>query len=404
MNIGRMAWRNVWRNPRRSGVTIAAMAFALWVMVLYAGLVDGMLIGMQKDVLDLEVGEIQIHATGYRDDPSIYSQVPDSAKVVKTLEDAGFRASARLTAGGLGASSTTSAGVLLTGLDPAHDGRVSELGERVQDGSWVDPARPDGVVIGRRLAKSLGIRLGDELLVLSQGADGSVANGLFTVTGVLGVVGDGIDRTGVFMNEGAFRDLMAVPTGAHQITLRTPPGLQLAEAKAKVMDLVPDTEVETWRELLPTVATMLDSTRGLITVVFFIVYVAIAILVLNAMLMAVFERIREFGVMKAIGVGPGAVLGMITLETLFQTLIAMAIGLTAAAPVAAYLAKVGVDVGVLGGTSMLGVSMQQRWTGVYGPGTVIGPVVALAIMVTLAVLYPAAKAAWIRPLDAMRYR
>ncbi|MCA9567717.1 MAG: ABC transporter permease [Myxococcales bacterium] len=404
MNIGRMAWRNVWRNPRRSGVTIAAMAFALWVMVLYAGLVDGMLIGMQKDVLDLEVGEIQIHATGYRDDPSIYSQVPDSAKVVKALEDAGFRASARLTAGGLGASSTTSAGVLLTGLDPAHDGRVSELGERVQDGSWVDPARPDGVVIGRRLAKSLGIRLGDELLVLSQGADGSVANGLFTVTGVLGVVGDGIDRTGVFMNEGAFRDLMAVPTGAHQITLRTPPGLQLAEAKAKVMDLVPDTEVETWRELLPTVATMLDSTRGLITVVFFIVYVAIAILVLNAMLMAVFERIREFGVMKAIGVGPGAVLGMITLETLFQTLIAMAIGLTAAAPVAAYLAKVGVDVGVLGGTSMLGVSMQQRWTGVYGPGTVIGPVVALAIMVTLAVLYPAAKAAWIRPLDAMRYR
>lgn len=404
MDIGRMAWRNVWRNPRRSGVTILAMAFALWVMVLYAGLVEGLLQGMRDDVLDLEVGELQIHAAGYRDDPSIYSQVEDSTALVERLEQAGYRASARLTAGGLGASGQTSAGIGITGLDPLRDAHVSELNTRVASGHWLDPDDPDGAVVGRRLAKSLGIGVGDELLVLSQGADGSVANGLFEVVGVLGLVSDGIDRTGVFVLEPAFRELLVVPHGAHQITLRTPPGLTLDAARDQVAALVPEAEVETWRQLLPTVATMLDSSRGLVMVVFFIVYVAIAILVLNAMLMAVFERIREFGVMKAIGVSPLAVLAMITLETILQTGLAILLGLGLAAPAGWYLAAHGIDVGALAGTSMLGMSMQQTWKGVFGPGTVAGPVLALVGMVSLAVLYPALKAAWIRPLDAMRYR
>lgn len=404
MDIGRMAWRNIWRNPRRSGVTILAMAFALWVMVLYSGLVEGMLQGMRDDVLDLEVGELQIHAAGYRDDPSIYSQVADSAAIVAKLEEAGFRASARLTAGGLGASGETSAGIGLTGLDPVRDAGVSELNTRLASGHWLTPDDAEGAVIGRRLAKSLGIGVGDELLVLSQGADGSVANGLFEVVGVMGLVSDGIDRTGVFVLEPTFRELMVVPSGAHQITIRTPDGLKLDDAKAQVEALVPDAEVETWRELMPTIATMLDSSKGLVMVVFFIVYIAIAILVLNAMLMAVFERIREFGVMKAIGVSPLAVLGMITLETVAQTVLAIVIGLVLAAPVAFYLATYGIDVGVLGGTNVMGLSMQQRWMGVFGVTTVAGPVFALLVMVSIAVLYPALKAAWIRPLDAMRYR
>lgn len=404
MNIGRMAWRNVWRNPRRSGVTMAAMAFALWVMVLYSGIVDGMLKGMRDDVLDLEVGELQIHAKGYRDDPSIYSQIADSQAVVEELERVGFRASARLTAGGLGASEETSSGVMLTGLDPQRDREVSELHERVRYGTWVDASDPDGVVVGRRLAKSLGLKVGSELLLLSQGADGSVANGLFEVRGILGIVSDGLDRTGVFMPQAAFRELMVVPTGAHQITVRTPVGMDLEEAREIIEPLVPGDEVETWREIMPMIAAMLDNTGALIVIVFFIIYIAVAILVLNAMLMAVFERIREFGVMKAIGVGPGAVLSMIVVETLIQTVIAVSVGLIAAIPFAVYLATTGIDVGVLGGTNMMGISMRQRWMGVFSATTVLGPVLALVAMVSLAVLYPALKAAWIRPLDAMRYR
>ncbi len=137
---------------------------------------------------------------------------------------------------------------------------------------------------------------------------------------------------------------------------------------------------------------------------FFIVYIAIGILILNTMLMAVFERVREFGVLKALGVGPVEVLLLILAESAIQTALALGIGVAIAAPAVLYLARTGIDLGSLAGVSMMGMAMNPIMRAEINPQVFTGPIGALLAIVTVAVLYPAFKAALIRPVDAIHYQ
>jgi len=399
-----MAWRNVWRNRRRSLVTVAATTLAFTVMILYSSLVQGYLRAMERNVLDLELGDVQVHAPAYRDDPSLYSSIEDSDELLRRIDERGYPASARLLGFGLGAAEEASAGVQIHGIDIGRDARVSRIDERIRAGAWLDPADPYGVVVGAQLARTLVVEPGDELILLSQASDGSMANDLYTVRGVLQGVSEGVDRAGVFMTEEAFRRFFVFPVGAHEIILRRPEGADLDAFAADVRALAPEERVETWRELSPTLASMLDSARGLMVMVFLIVYIAIGILILNAMLMAVFERIREFGVLKAIGWAPTQVLLVIFGECAVQTALAVLVGFALAVPGLWYLVNVGIDMGRLGGMAVMGLVMDPIWRGVVEPNVILGPLVTLLFIVGLAAVYPAAKAAWISPIRAIQHR
>lgn len=402
MNVRKMAWRNVWRSRRRTLVTVAAMTFALFVMVLYSALMEGYLREMELNILDLEVGDVQIFADDYRENPSIYTRIDEPDAVLGPLRDSGFPATARLLAFGLAAADESSAGVSLRGIDVRADATVSRINQQLGQGRWLDSGDPTGVVIGRRLARMLDIELGGEILVLSQGTDGSSVYDLFRVRGVLLGIGDATDRSGVFMTSAAFRELMVVPEGAHQIIVRRPGEVDLATAVGAIERLAGELDVRTWRELMPTIASLLDSARAMIYAMFFIVYIAVGILILNAMLMSVFERIREIGVLRALGVGPFDVIALIALESAIQTGIALSIGLALALPGLAYLSLVGIDLGSLAGISIMGVAMQPVWHAAVSVRAFVGPVLTLVTIVALAVVYPALKAALIRPVEAMR--
>ncbi len=398
-----MAWRNVWRNRRRTLVTIAAMSFGLLTMILYAGLMEGYVRSMERSVLDLEMGDVQIFAGDYRENPSIYTRIEEPEALLRPLEAAGFPASGRLLAYGLAAAGESSAGVSFRGVEVERDARVSLVHRELAQGRWLDPVDPGGVVLGRRLARTLDVELGDELLVLSQGADGSMAYDLYTVRGVLRGIGDATDRTGMFMTAAAFRELMVVPDGVHQIIVRRPLELPLPAAAAQIAALASGLDVQTWRQLAPTLASMIDSARSLIVAMFLIVYVAIGILILNAMLMAVFERVREFGVLKAIGVGPLEVLSLIFVESAIQTGLALLIGVALSIPSLVYLTQVGINIGSLAGVSVMGIAMDPIWRTAVVPAIFSGPILTLVFIVFLAVTYPALKAALIQPVAAMRY-
>lgn len=399
-----MAWRNVWRNRRRSLVTIAAMILALWVELLYAGLVRGYMQGLEQDLLDFEVGDLQITAGNYLENPSIYTAVEAPGALLTRLDALGYPASPRLLAGGLAAAGQLAAGVSLRGVDVGRDAKVTRIGEHVAKGHWLDPSDPRGVVLGRRVARTLDVNPADEIVVVAQAADGSMANQLYRVRGVLLGIADGTDRTAIFMTAEAFRELFVFPEGVQQIIVRRPAGIELATAAAQVRQVAAGLNVQTWRDLMPVIASMLDSTRVLMLIVFFVIYVAVGILILNAMLMAVFERIREFGVLKALGVGPLRVVNLLLIESATQTAIAIVIGVGLSIPGMWYLSTAGLDVGKLSGTNVMGVAMRPVWYGVYDAGTFSGPLVMLVCIVLLAALYPALKAAWIQPVEAMHHR
>jgi ABC-type lipoprotein release transport system permease subunit len=320
------------------------------------------------------------------------------------LRDAGFRVSARLIGGGLAAAGEASAGVVLEGIDVAADRDVSAIGTHIALGAWLDPADPAGVVIGTSLAHTLGVDPGDELILLSQAADGGIANDLYTVRGVLKSIGDETDRAGVFMTAAAFRRFFVFPDGAHQFIVRTPDAEDLASSMARLRDLAGGFDVQSWRDLMPLLASLLDSTRALMQVVFLVIYLVVVILLVNATLMAVFERIRELGVLKAIGVGPGLVMTLILLEGGLQAALAIVIGLGLSVPGLAYLTRHGLDLSALGGTSFAGIAFDPVWRGVVTPMTILAPIATLLFMVAIAVLYPALKAARLSPVEAMRHQ
>ena len=404
MKTSRMAWRNIWRNRRRTIVTTAAMTLTLLVTILYSGMVEGMLVNLEADALDFEVGAVQVFARGYQDNPSLYRRIDDADDVVRKLGEAGMAATARLLGAGLAASGEFSAGVQMRGIDIERDGRVLVLSEQVAEGAWLDGEDPLGVVIGRKLSHTLGAGPGAELIILSQAADGGIANELYRVRGVLRSVGEVTDRAGVFMSTAAFRDLMALEGGAHQIIVRRPRHMTLDEAAAAVREAAPDHDVQTWKEIIPVLATMVESTRGLIQFVFLIFNVVVAIVILNAMLMAVFERINEIGVLKALGAGPAGVLKLIYLESMMQVGLAVLAGVSVSVPALWYLVAVGIDMRSIAGVSVMGMAMMSQWKAVVAPHVYAGPVFMLVFVVSIAVLYPSVKAALISPLEAMRHR
>jgi ABC-type lipoprotein release transport system permease subunit len=359
---------------------------------------------MERIIVDLEMGDLQIHAEDYRNDPSIYTAIEEPAPLLAKLDSAGYRASARLLATGLAAAGDCSSGVGFIGVDAARDAEVSDVHVHVAEGSWLDPEVPAGVVIGRRLARTLNVSLGDELVVLSQAADGSMANELYEVRGVLKSIGDAVDRTGVFMTDSSFRELFVFPDGAHRIIVRTPDSVELTAASTEIKGIAAGLEVKTWRELHPTLASYQDSASSVIYVMFMIVYIAIGIVILNAMLMAVFERIREFGVIKALGVGPGGVLGLIFAESAIQTGVALVVGLLLSAPGSWYLAAEGFELTSMAGVSIAGVAFDPVWRSSISVETYTGPVFTMVIIVAIAVLYPAIKAARIRPVEAIHHQ
>lgn len=398
-----MAWRNVWRNRRRTLVTVFAMAFGLFVMIIYAGLMEGYLEGMERSILDLEVGDVQIFAGGFRENPSLDTVIEDPGKLIRPLSADGFKASARVLAFGLAAAGESSAGVSFRGVDVEQDATVTSISEEVAEGRWLDVGDPKGVVVGRRLARILGVGIGDEIVVLTQGSDRAMAYDLYHVRGVLRGIADATDRSGVFMNESALRQLLEVPEGVHQIIVRRPQEVDLARAATRVAAVAPGLDVQTWRQLMPTLSSLLESARGAMIMMYFIMYVAIGMLILNAMLMAVFERIRELGVLKALGVGPFGVLRLILIESGIQAALAICLGTLCAIPAIVYLTKVGLDLQSLAGVSILGIAMDPVWRAVIRFDVFATPVVILVIIVALAVSYPAVKAAAVRPVEAMRY-
>ncbi len=398
-----MAWRNVWRNQRRTAITVAAAGLALATMIAYSGLVSGYMADMENNIVDLEIGDLQIAADDYLRRPSLYKRIEDPPALLERLSEAGYPAAARLEASGLAAGEETSAGVRITGVDVERDRGVSRIFEHVARGRWLRPGEKDGAVVGRVVARVLEINPGDEILVLSQAADGSTANALYTVRGVLATVGDAVDRSGLFVTAGAFRELMVVPRGAHRVVVRRAENQSLASAAREVSELAGGLTVRSWRELLPTLASMFDSIGSVIYVMFLIVYVAIGIVVLNAMLMAVFERIRELGVLKALGFGPLGVMRLILAETAIQVALALVVGGALSVPALCYLSSSGIELGEMGGIAIQGATMASTMRARVEPGVFVGPVVTLVAVVLAAVLYPALKAALISPVRAIRH-
>ncbi|MCB9655705.1 MAG: ABC transporter permease [Deltaproteobacteria bacterium] len=403
-----LAFRSLGRNRRRTLITSGATAFAGFLMIVYSALLSGMMRTMERSVIAFEVGDVQLHARGYRDDPDLYRRMSHAAELADQLthKESGVYAAPRLYGGALAAAHESSAGVEVRGIDLVRESRVTEIADAVWKGQWLAADDPRGVVVGKKLARTLGVAIGDEVVLLGQAADGSMANDAYRVRGILKSLSERADRAGFFVTEATFRALFVLPKGHHEIALsRGHEALEAVESMAVAATRNLPIEVATWRTLQPAIAKMIDNSMAGRIIMLLVFYSAIAMVILNATLMSVFERIREFGIMKAIGVGPWYIGRIVFFEVVLQSFVASIVAIGAGLPLALFLQDHGWNLTAFAGDmNIAGIAWEPVWYAFVDFDTVASPVIFLFIVVAVASLYPGVKAALISPKEAIYHR
>ncbi len=403
MNLLTIAWRNIWRNGRRTAITVAAIALNTAILIMVFALIEGMLRDLSDNVTDVSVGHAQVHAVGYREDQSIYKTIENPEKILAAARKAGFDAVPRSFGFGLIATGTKSAGASFWGIDPEAEMRAFRMPRKISAGRFLGEKAKGEIVIGGKLAKSLHAKLGTEVVTVVQAADGSMGNELFKVVGILESVGDDIDRGGAILHRDDFDRLFLTDGHIHEIAINTHNSVPLNEIGASMGDLGKGAELKTWRELLPAFAHMLDMSDASTWMFAFIFYLAAAIGVMNTMLMATHDRVREYGVSKALGATPWRIIKDVAAEGWMLSFVSTVIGTLLGVLGSWYLMVHGIDFSAAGEMSTGGVSYPLIWRGALTAEDLLTCVVTMWVICVIASLYPAVKAARLQAVDAITH-
>ena len=375
-------------------------------MIIYSALMQGMVSGSERQAVNMNQGDIQIHANGYRDDPDIYNTIPQSDHLIRNIRNAGFSAAERRYGFGLVANDNNSSGVQLRGIDLIHEQQVTEIHLQLIAGNWLDNNDPYGIVIGKKLSRQLDAKIGSELVFIGQTSDGFMANEIFTIRGILKSISSMIDSSAIFISNSSLSELLTLPDGAHEIVImRSNRNTNLLDSTQKVQSIASGLETLNWRELMPVIARFLETADVQIMIMLVFTYIAVASVVLNATLMSVFERIHEFGIMKAIGVTPTQTVSLIYAETLLQTAIASITGIIFGWWISNYFQNYGIDMSALANEiNFAGIALDPVWHAEITSDVLSNPVLFLFLISILAVIYPAIKVARIKAIDAIHYK
>lgn len=404
----RVAWRNLWRQGRRSMLTVSAMAVGVALCMAMFALIDGMYARMFDVLVSQALGHVQVHHQRYPSDQQLYDTVPDAKALLQAIDaDPGVEAATvRLSCYGLVAGDTTSAGARFMGVSPEREDRVSQLRRRVVRGAYLDEATPSGALIGAGLAEELEAEPGSTIVLITQGADGSIANALFEVVGVVETGSAALDRAGVWTHLSPLQAALVLPDQVHEVLILSRDPDQLAPLRDRVAAAgSPELLVRTWPQANPQAAALIGSQTVSKTMILFIVFSVAALGVLNTMLMNVFERTRELGVLKAIGLTPARLMALVLLEAALLGALASAAGVALGLLIDLYLVKVGVPMNSSGEPlSFGGVRFDPIMRGeVHLQGIVITVIFVFLVSIVAAV-WPGLRAARLQPVDAMRQR
>jgi ABC-type lipoprotein release transport system permease subunit len=403
-----MAWRNIWRNPRRTILTVCAITFASVLLVFMLSFQFGSYETMINTSVKISTGHLQIQAEKYQEKKNIRFVIPDpqtiADRVTKIPEVEAF--TFRGQAFSLISSDDRTYGVMVTGINPLGEANVSRLKKLVREGSFLSADDVSQAVVGRLLAKNLRVTIGDELTLLGQGRDGSIAATVVRVKGIFSSGIDEFDRSAIQIPLSTFQDIFSMEDAVHKVVVIGKSLSDVSKIKSKIQaDLVDidrhrSLKALDWQDLMPGLrqAIEMDLVSGLIFYGLLIIVVAFSIL--NTFLMAIFERTKEFGVMMAIGTSPRRLTKVLLAESMAMTLIGIIAGIILGIAVTYYFQVHGIDFS--GGSELLS---QFGITGRMYPklsllSISIGPFMVL-FFTFFAALYPALKIRRLRPVEAM---
>lgn len=429
----KLGLRNLARNRWRSGLTLAAVAVAVGVMIWTLGFYEGWIQQMVQGATGVESLQAQIHTAGYIEAPRVYRAFPlEDDQLRRIMEVPGVEAvTPRVELNGLLGNEQRSQVARFVGMDPRLEAVATPVTDGLTAGRWLSDDPPDyptprEIVLGEGLARQLRVGPGAELVVFLEAADGSLGNELLQVVGVVRTGNTQIDRLTAYMHLDDARFLAALDGQVHEIAIRASDPNAAADLAAAVADSLGIREgapedgavergevdgeelvVRPWQEVLPSMAQMVVLFRQSYWFMYLLIYLVAAVGIVNTQRMSAAERRREFGVMMAIGMRPRRMFRTLVVETLVLGLVGALIGAVGGTLLTWYHATAGFDMTVFteqATFSYMGVSFSERIYFDLYPNAIIQPVLVMLVVAALSALWPAIKSARIDPAPTIAGR
>jgi len=384
-------------------VVIAAVALGIWAGLFMMGFSLGMSNQRVRDVVDFEVGHLQIHHPEFNTDHDINYLIPEAGRLLTDLQADGRVQSyvPRIISMGMAASSSSSGPVMIMGIDPALENHHDSLEHYLDEGEYFPDWKTRPALVSRKMADKLNLKIRSRLVLSFQDTEGNIGRALFRVAGVYKTNNAQFDAMRVFVRQEDIAPVLGVGSGIHEISVKLKDGDDLKKVAAEYAARYPEAMVEDWTVIAPEVSLytkMLDQTFRLIM---FVILLALIFGIINTMLMAVLERVREFGMLKAVGMSRRRIFTMVMLETVFLVMVGLPAGLLAGYGTISYFGAYGIDLSMVAkGLESFGWSnmIYPELTGAYYVETMVE--VTLAALV--ASLFPAYRALKLNPIEALR--
>ncbi len=326
----KLAWRNIWRNKRRSALSLSAIVFATMVSIAMRGFQKGTYAVNIRYTAKLFTGFLEIQKEGYRDNPSLQKSFRLNGSLKKILDSnpkiIGY--APRITGNGLISFKNSSQGAIIIGINPKAEKKTSTFLKRIKRGKFFNNKNGYEVVIDTKLLENLGAKIGDTVVVLAQGLDGSMGNLKFKISGTILLGNPQMDEMALFMPIGTADELLAMYGKVNSIAINLPSLYDIPEVKEYIEARLQDKSLKVldWSEVLPDLkqAIELDNIGGMLDLGILIVIVAFGIL--NTVLMSVTERFKEFGISLSIGMPQSKLVISVLLETSLLALSGILLG------------------------------------------------------------------------------
>ncbi len=400
----KISWKNIWRNPLRSGVVIASIALGLFCGVFSTAFMNGMGRQTIDSAIAIELGNLQLHTPSFLDEALPEHVIPEGGELASRFRSrAGVKAVAvRARINAMIASAKTGAGVVVKGIDPGEERAVSTLPEAVVTGTWFEGKGKNSIVIGEKLAEKLDVKLKTRIVLTFQDMHGELTGGAFKVRGIFKTHNSTFDENTVFVKRSDLSRLISANgTAVHEIALLLDRYEATDSVTTALKKELPDLAVESWKELQPEVGMMENLMRQMMYLFVVVILFALSFGIVNTMLMAVLDRRREFGMLMAVGMSRKRIFFMVVIETVLLALTGGSIGMVAGAVSIAVTGKTGIDLSSIG-QGLAAIGYNPLVHPFIETSFFIGLCTMVVLTGILASLYPAMKTLGLNPADAVR--
>jgi ABC-type lipoprotein release transport system permease subunit len=404
-----LAWRNLWRNAQRSLIMIAGIAVGLFGLLVYYGVSNGFLDEFVETSIELELAHLQVNKAGYLKNPVPANAFSADSALVEKLAALPHVAAAagRFRAAVLINSAEKSGRLVLVGVNPEQESKVTTIPGLVYQGQYLKPGDNRRIVLGGELARLLGVGVGDKVVIMAQDRENELQSVLFRVAGLFKSSAPSFDKTAAFVTLEAMQSLLARQGELTSILLRAEKGENLDTLAGAIRNFLEkgheDLEVRTWLEVSPILAQSINMFDSFVWVFYAIIYLAMAFGVINIMFMAILDRTRELGVMRAVGTTPGQIMLLVLLEASFLGLAGLVLGGTAAWVMNHYLSTEGLNLSRWSSAmSLMGISSIVHSSITLGQWAV--SLLSAELAVIGASVWPAWRASRLKVVEAIQFQ